>query len=198
MATIQKRKGKNGTNSYRVMIRHTDGLPNIYKTFPTLQEAKDWALQEEAKRRQGFYFPEQTNKKRTLAELIDRYVDLILPSKPKNAKDTLRYLTWWKNKIGNYQLNHVTADLIAQCRKELLEGLTTKGTKRTPATTNRYLAAISTVLTYRVKECEWLPSNPVFRVHKLKEPKGRAPQKNAKDCSMPVKATPMSIYSPLW
>ena len=39
MATIQKRKNKNGSVGYKVMIRHQDGLPNIYKTFPTLQEA---------------------------------------------------------------------------------------------------------------------------------------------------------------
>ena len=52
MATIQKRKNKNGTYSYKVMIRHKDGLPPNYKTLPTLQETKDWSLQEEAKRRQ--------------------------------------------------------------------------------------------------------------------------------------------------
>ncbi len=173
MATIQKRKNGNGTTSYKVMIRPNDGLPPTYKTFPTLQEAKDWALKEEAKRRQGLYFPEQAKKKHTLSELIDRYIELVLPSKPKNAKDTHRQLMWWKEKIGGYQLNHVTSDLIAQHRKELLDGVTPRGNKRSSSTVNRYLAAISTVLTYGVKECEWINSNPVFRVHKLKEPKGR-------------------------
>ena len=48
MATIQKRKKQNGTYSYRVMIRQSDGYPPTYKTFPTRQEAKDWAQQEEA------------------------------------------------------------------------------------------------------------------------------------------------------
>ena len=65
MATIQKRKNKNGSLSYKVMIRPSDGLPPTYKTFPTHQEAKDWALQEEANRRQGIYFPEQLKKKNT-------------------------------------------------------------------------------------------------------------------------------------
>ena len=41
MATIQKRKNKNRTISYRVMIRPSDGLPAMYKTFPTFEEAKD-------------------------------------------------------------------------------------------------------------------------------------------------------------
>jgi len=57
MATIQKRKNKNGSTSYRVMIRPQDGLPATYKTFPTFQEAKDWSIQEEAKRRQGVTSP---------------------------------------------------------------------------------------------------------------------------------------------
>ena len=38
MATIQKRKRKNGTYSYRVMIRQSDGYPPKSRTFPTKQE----------------------------------------------------------------------------------------------------------------------------------------------------------------
>ncbi|MFW9874985.1 MAG: hypothetical protein ACFFG0_17905 [Candidatus Thorarchaeota archaeon] len=53
MANIQKRKNKNKTYSYKVQIRLKDGLPP--KTFPTKEEAKDWARQEEVKRRQGIY-----------------------------------------------------------------------------------------------------------------------------------------------
>ena len=50
------------------MIRPDDGLPTQYKTLPTYQEAKDWAIQEEAKRRQGLYFPEKSKQKHTLRE----------------------------------------------------------------------------------------------------------------------------------
>ena len=81
MATIQKRKNKNGTTGYRVMIRTEDGLPPTYKTFPTHQEAKDWAIQEEAKRRQGIYFPDKLKQKHTLGELIDRYIDIKKPQR---------------------------------------------------------------------------------------------------------------------
>ena len=173
MATIQKRKNKNGSTSYRVMIRPNDGLPPTYKTFPTLQEAKDWSVQEEARRRQGLYFPDQARKKHTLTELIDRYIELILPSKPKNARDILRHLNWWKEKLGKYGLNAISPDLIAGLRKELIEGKTPKGTQRTPATVNRYMASLSAVFTYGVKECGWINDNPMLRVCKLKEPIGR-------------------------
>lgn len=48
MAHTQKRKNKDGTYSYRVQIRNNDGHPPQSKTVPTLQEAKDWAIKEEA------------------------------------------------------------------------------------------------------------------------------------------------------
>ncbi|MBN2479722.1 MAG: site-specific integrase [Parachlamydiales bacterium] len=173
MATIQKRKNKNKTLSYRVMIRPKDGLPPTYKTFPTYQEAKDWAIQEEARRRQGVYFPEQARKKRILSELIDRYIECVLPLNTKSSKDVSRHLQWWKNKIGKFSLNHITPDIIAKHRKMLLGEITSKGSPRTAATTNRYLASLSIVLSYGVKECGWIQANPIFRISKLKEANGR-------------------------
>ena len=169
MATIRK-KGK----KWQVAILKKDGFPPVYKSgFYTKQEAKDWASNEEARRQQANYFPEQASQKHTLATTIDRYVELILPSKPKSAKDTLRHLTWWKEKIGGYALARVSPDLIAQYRKELSEGITPKGTKRSSATVNRYMASLSTVFTYAVKECGWIQTNPMLRVYKLKEARGR-------------------------
>ncbi len=70
-------------------------------------------------------------------------------------------------------LNEVSAELISKYRKELLEGLTPKSTKRTGSTVNRYMASLSAVFTYGIKECGWIVENPVFRVRKLKESKGR-------------------------
>ncbi len=77
MATIQKREKTNGTYSYRVMIRQSDGFPPTYKTFPTRQEAKDWGQQEGARRRRGAYFPDQASRKHTLKDLIARYTTVV-------------------------------------------------------------------------------------------------------------------------
>lgn len=187
MATIQKRKNKNRTISYRVMIRPSDGLPAMYKTFPAYEEAKDWAIQEEAKRRQGLYFPDKLKQKHTLAELIDRYTQDILPS-IKSAEDALRHLNWWKLKLGKHALNHVSSDLISKYRRELLDEVLPKGKKRTEATVNRYLASLSAVLSYGVKECEWISSNPMFRVRKLKESKGRDRILSPEECSRLLEA----------
>ncbi len=172
MASIKRRKNKRGI-SYQVQIRAKDGHAPGGKSFPTLQEARDWAKQEEARRRQETYFPEQTKKKRTLAELIDLYLEEILPSKPKNAKDTRRLLLWWRNEIGQYALNLISYDLIDNCRKKLAQGTTMKGTQRNPATVNRYMAAISVVFTYGFKQRGWLKENPLLRFSKLRESRGR-------------------------
>lgn len=110
MATIQKRKNKNRTISYRVMIRPSDGLPAMYKTFPTFEEAKDWAAIEEGNRRQGIYFPEKLKKKHTVAELIDQYLEALPLLGVKSAEDIFRHLNWWKAKIGKYTLNHINID----------------------------------------------------------------------------------------
>jgi hypothetical protein len=40
MATIQKRKNKNGTTSYRVMIRQSDGFRPVTRHFPQGRKPK--------------------------------------------------------------------------------------------------------------------------------------------------------------
>jgi integrase len=172
MAVIQARKNKKGT-TYQVLIRARDGHPPKYKNFPTKQEAKDWAKLEEARRLQETYFPDQAKKKYTLPELIDRYIEEVLPSKPKNARDTKRHLLWWKAKIGKYGLSLISYDLIDKYRKELINKPTEHGKKRNPATVNRYMASLSVVFTYALKQLGWIKENPMFRFTKLKESKGR-------------------------
>lgn len=155
------------------MIRQSDGYPPASKTFPSKQEAKDWSKQEEARRRQGYGHSDQIKGKHTLADLLDRYETIILPTKPKDAKNMKRHLDWWRNKLGKYGLPKISPDLIARCRQELVEGVTSRHAKRTPATVNRYLATLSTVLTYAVRECGWITDNPCLRVTKFKESRGR-------------------------
>lgn len=187
MATIQKRKTKKGA-SYRVMIRQSDGFPPSYKTFPALQEAKDWAKQEEVARRQGSYFPDRQRNKHTLADLIDRYVSIILPSIPKSGEDIRRHLDWWNEKIGKYSLQKISPDLIAQCRQELAGGMTYKGKQRSPATVNRYMSSLSSVFSYGIKECGWILENPCFRVTKLKESRGRDRVLSQEECDVLLRA----------
>jgi len=163
---IRKRKNSRGQPCYQVIIRDNDGHPPQYDTFPTLQEAKDWEIDERARRRKETYFPEQVKKSNTLTDLIDRYLELLPLLGKKSSDDIICHLNWWKNEIGKYSLNHVTSDLLAKCRNKLLKSVS-------PSTVNRYTASLSTVLSYGMKECGWLENNPMSRVKKLKEPPGR-------------------------
>jgi integrase len=173
MPGILKRRNKNGTYSYRAQVRLKDGMPHQSKTFPTLVEARAWKTQEEAKRRQGMYLPSMTSKHKKLYELIDRYIQQVLPSKPKNASNVSQHLSWWKKQLGDLPLNRLTSDVIATTRNKLLEVITPRGTKLSPKTANRYLASLSVNLTYGVEECGWLHMNPCIRVTKFNEGSSR-------------------------
>jgi integrase len=82
-------------------------------------------------------------------------------------------LTWWKKELGSYTLADVTSALIAEKRDQLLSEKTSRGTLRQPATVVRYMAALSHAFTVTIKEWEWLERNPVQRVTRPKEPRGR-------------------------
>ncbi|MGZ3633875.1 MAG: tyrosine-type recombinase/integrase [Parachlamydiaceae bacterium] len=118
-----------------------------------------------------------------MGELIDRYIAVILPTKPKDARNTKRHLKWWKEQLGKYSVNNITPNLIAEHRKKLLEDVTPKGTKRSPATVNRYLATLSSLMSYAVLECGWLANNPCLRVVKLKESAGRDRIASKEECA---------------
>ena len=133
------------------MIRPDDGLPAQYKTLPTYQEAKDWADSRGSQTEARTLLSRQTQQKHTLAELIDRYIQDILPS-IKSAEDVLRHLNWWNLKLGKFALNHISSDLIAQQRSELLNEVLPKGKKRTKATVVGHVASLSSALSHGVNE----------------------------------------------
>jgi integrase len=172
MANIEKRASKDGKTSYRVKIR-LKGSPIQSATFERLTDAKKWAQQTESAIREGRHFKTTEAKRHTLTELIDRYCQDVLATKPKNARDQKRQFDWWKAEIGNHALADVTPALIAQYRDKLASGITSHGKPRSPATVNRYMAALSVAFTTAVKEWGWMDDNPMRKVTKPKESRGR-------------------------
>lgn len=172
MAYIQERKDKEGKTHFRVQIR-LKGHPTTTATFERKTDAKLWAQQTEAAMREGRDFKTVEAKKHTLGELIDRYIENVIPTKPKNAAATTAQLKWWKGQIGHCLLSDLTPSLIAEQRDKLLKGTTFKGTIRSPSTVVRYLAAISTTLTFGNKELGWIEDSPMRKVRKPTEPRGR-------------------------
>ena len=70
-------------------------------------------------------------------------------------------------------MSDVTPSLLIEYRSKLIDNPNQRGLERTPATINRYYAALSHAFTIAVKEWEWMQENPILKITKLKEPSGR-------------------------
>ncbi len=173
MANIEKRTAKSGAISYRVKIR-LRGYPEQIATFTRITDAKKWIQDTESAIREGRHFKTSEAKKHTAKELINRYIEEIVPRKPKSANDLKTQLGWWKESIGSFLLSDITPALITEHRGKLSqEKSERKGRKRTDATINRYCAALSHCFTIAVKEWGWMQENPILKIKKFKEPRGR-------------------------
>lgn len=165
MANIRKRVTGNGEIRYQAQVR-LKGFPPQAATFNRKTDAKKWVQQTEAAIREGRHFKTTEAKKRTLNELIERYAREVLPTKPKSMNAQGRQLRWWQNEIGYSTLADITPSLLSETRDKLHRG-------RQPATVVRYMAALSHAFTIAVNEWEWMDGNPLSKVRKPKEPRGR-------------------------
>lgn len=172
MASIFKRKNKDGTSVWRAVVR-IKGYPTVCNHFDRKQEAEDWASNIERQIKAGQFKFDQHNQLRTFGELTDRYIQDGALEHHRSAEDTKRHLNYWKSRLGAYALVHVTPELLGKERQILIDTPTLKGGKRTPSTTNRYYASLSSLLTYAAKHLSWINENPALRLIKLKENPGR-------------------------
>ncbi len=86
MAYIEKRLSKNGAARYRALVR-LRGHPSQSATFERKTDAKKWVQQTESAIREGRYFKSAAAKRHSGAELVDRYIQEILPRKPKSMHE---------------------------------------------------------------------------------------------------------------
>lgn len=170
MATIQERTNKDGSTSYRAMVRLL-GITES-KTFPRKTDAKNWAQDKESDIRNRRYFNHSEAEKHTLGEMIDRYTVEVLPTL-KSARSRKHQLEWWKEQLGKRLIADVTPALIAEYRDKLTREGGRYGKLLSPATVVRYLAALSAAYTVAVKEWGWVDASPMSKVSKPKEPRGR-------------------------
>lgn len=177
MATIEKRKASDGQTSYRVKVR-VKGFAPESATFDRLTDAKRWAAQTESDMKAGRHFGQ--GKRHTFNELAKEY-------KP-HAIDPVR-MDYWCGVFGADLLDAITPARIAKERDKLLSEETQRWAtpltgdpkadakrqkaKRSGATVNRYLAALSACLSHGVKTLQWIERNPCERITKPAENKGR-------------------------
>jgi integrase len=171
MATITERRTENGKRRYQAKVR-LKGLPPQAATFPRKKEAERWAQSTEAALRERRYFKAAESGRRTVCEVIERYLAEILPAK-RSGRSQRAQLLFWQRELGALTLADLTPAMIADGRDRLARGETPSGKPATPATQVRYLAALSHAFTVAVREWGWLDDNPVRKVRRPTEPGGR-------------------------
>lgn len=173
MAHIEKRITGSGKTTYRAKVT-VSGYPTKTATFGKLSEAKDWARDIESDMRAGRYGADMIARRKTVRDMIERYLKSVLTTKTDNAGTIAaqrRQLEWWAARLNDAKLINLTPFLINDCKDELLSG---GRAQRSPATVNRYLAALNHVINTAIKEWGWLSSNPISKISKPSEPRGRA------------------------
>lgn len=172
MGSIRELEKKTGEKSFHAEVR-LKGLPPQRASFRTKSQAKQWIQDTESAIRDGRYKSYAAARRHTVNDLIDRFITQELSRTPKYLKKKTLLLQRWKKELGKVFLSELTPSDLADMRDKLLSEGTNKGKKRSPSTTNRYLAAFSTVLSFAVKELGWMQENPMLKISKPRESKGR-------------------------
>jgi integrase len=198
MASIQGRtwidkEGRQRT-SYRAQIRRR-GFPPVTATFERKTDATKWARETEADIQRGLRFPQHEAERHTLADLADRQLEHVKLHRPHDYERQRAILDWWKDELGSFTLAAISLRpaLLGEKRDKLLtdEGLS-------PATVNRYLAALSKAFSNAVKEWHWLRDNPLRNISKLEEPRGRVRYLSDEERAALLEACRQSEYKPLY
>ncbi len=188
MPTIRERVRLDGLRSYHVQVRQR-GFPARTASFPTLRQAERWAKTIEADMIEGRHFRSAEARRRKIGEAIERYsVDIVASRNGESRKKSNSYLNWWKAHIGKLRLAEVTSAVLVENRSKLLAERFSRARPdskfsevdanqqrwftRSPATVNRYMAALSHVFTIARREWHWMSHNPFDGISKFKESKG--------------------------
>lgn len=174
-----KRTGKLEV-TYRAFIRRTikDKSVGKSKVFRKLQEAKDWIAENENKAALAML---GKSRGPTFGDLIEAFTQA--PAMRGWKYWAPSHLDFWKAKFGNMKTAEISRADINAAIATLLnksamrtspDGLKPTGSKVTPATVNRYLASLSSVLNYALR-MEIIESHPMKggKVSKLTEGAGR-------------------------
>ena len=190
MATIRNRVTSKGEARYQAQVR-LKGFPLQTATFSRKTDAKKWIQNTESAIREGRHFKTSVSKQKTLKDLIKRYVADVLPTKPRSMNAQGRQLKWWEKELGMLSLAEITPPILAEKRDLLARD-------RAPATVVRYMAALSHAFTIGANEWEWIQDNPMRRVRKPKEPRGRIRFLDESERERLLHACENSSYSQLY
>lgn len=179
MATFIPIEGKKGTK-IKAIIR-VKGYKTVCKTFSGITLARSWAKKTEAAMEDGTYvekpaeFITKINKVKIeyVSELINHFRENVAPTRYADATKYNCMYDWWIDKIGNIKVVNLTASDLSACKQLLLTEEIETGQPRKANTINKYLMALSTILTYARDELELIEYNPMSKVKIVPKPDGR-------------------------
>ena len=153
MASIRKRN-----NKWQVQIRRKN-FPLLTQTFQSKQLAIRWARKEEAKFDDGFY--EINNKNYSFCDLINRYIDIVLPKKKVCFNETIILKAFMREDFVNKTISQISSEDFAQYRDKRLQ-------KVKPATLLREFCIVQHLFTVANKEWGYNIPNPIKSIQKPK------------------------------
>jgi len=173
-AYIREYKKKAGQKSYTVYYDKVINGERIrkHKTCLTKAEAKEWVAEVEYELKKGI-ITKDTLRKRLLRDVIQDYEKAALPHL-RNARNVRQHLHWWNHHLGKFELAAILPAHIAEGKDKLLKEPGLRGFMLKPATIHRYLASLSGLFEWLLKEKHWIQENPVKKVRWPKVNNARA------------------------
>lgn len=177
MSVIVEVKGKKETK-FKAVVR-IKGYSTKCKYFKKKTDAKLWANTIETAMQNGTYIEHAENPVIAGGATIKTMADLITYFEENEAKDRYSYpekysvmYNWWRDKIGHLKCSELTSSILADCKRLLIseDCIKPAGKQRGNSTINKYLMALSAVITFGMKEYKLWTVNPMHDVEKRKLP----------------------------
>lgn len=163
-AYIREYKKRGGQKSYTVYYDKVVNGERIrkHKTCLTKAEAKEWVAEVEYELKKGI-ITKEILRKRVLRDVIQDYEKTMLPHL-RNARNIRQHLVWWNRHLGKFELATILPAHIADGKEKLLTEPGLRGFMLKPATIHRYLASLSGLFEWLLKEKHWIQENPVKKI----------------------------------
>lgn len=157
MGSIVTRKAPDGTVSYRAFVRRTVNGKQVGKSkvFRTKKEADQWMRDNESTAALAAI---GTSTGPTFGALLDAF--LVAPPTKGTRYWAASHIDFWRAELGAMKTREIDRGTINTCKAKLMaqrarhhtpDGTKETGKKLTPATVNRYLASLSSVMNFAVQ-----------------------------------------------